>query len=207
MVSEEFHILIWHKPNTTGGENKTEHPLQRLLLLPSPLPFLFFFHSSCHFCNVLIPSLYAEPLEKVWCLWSTFPHRPCNFWLYFYVFQIQVNLKVPASQVTLTLRTSQKMVSLVGDSSCCPESPSSQQPASQVQGFGGLPSGQPTVGTSLRTQGVVWIRGSLQKPQTLFPTTSQTLPWCQENLNSQESWLLWEVGLIYPIRLLFTALN
>jgi len=29
----------------------------------------------------------------------------------FYVFQIQVNLKVPASQVKLILRTSQKMVS------------------------------------------------------------------------------------------------
>lgn len=101
-----------------------------------PLPHFFPPHSSCHSNSVLIPSLHAEPFEKVWHLWSTFPHRPCNFWLYFYVFQIQVSLKVPASQVTLTLRTSQKTVSLVGDSSCCFPSPAvaRSQPSTRVVG-------------------------------------------------------------------------
>lgn len=113
---------------TTGGINKIEHLCSRLRHLPPPTFLLPSFHSSCHFSDVLILGLEAEPFEKVWHLWSTFSHRSCNFGCIFYVFQIQVNLKVPASQVTLTLRTSQKMVSLAWDSGCCTRVHRSQQP-------------------------------------------------------------------------------
>lgn len=85
-----------------------------------PLPHFLSpsFHSSHHFPDILILVSRLNLLRKVWHLWSTFSHRSCNFGCIFYVFQIQVNLKVPASQVTLTLRTSQKMVSLAWDSGC-----------------------------------------------------------------------------------------
>lgn len=141
------------------------------LLFPSPPP-TFCFHSSYHFYNVLIPALHAELFEKVWhfCFSLT---DPVIFGCIFYVFQIQVNLKVPASQVTLTLRTSQKMVSVVGDSSCCcSQSPTvaKSQPSTRIWG---LSDGQLTVGTTLRSQGVLWIilaAPSLPPPRSQAPS-------------------------------------